>query len=169
MPTICRSRCRRAMGIIDFSPSIINQILSGKKEPEMKNLIRKTGLLGITLSISFALSAPASADVACQMNITSTVIGADGWFLSLLDSTASGPKQYAVCSFIGNISVNDGFAARTITPDQCKAIYSQFLTAKAAARPVILNFKNPTDCSAASLPPNGLPPSGAYPYYFSLP
>jgi len=109
------------------------------------------------IALAAMLATPAHADITCDFTIPILSLSPDGWVYITLSSGGS-THNWWFCPVSGSTVVNDGYSnSRTITSDSCKAIYSELLTAKAANKQIRFNYHGPTDCSAASLPPDGTP------------
>jgi len=111
-----------------------------------------------TAMLSVIMSPTAQADVSCAFTIVTLSITPDGWINGAFSGGGSG-KTWWICPVSGSVAVNDGYASRTITSDNCKAIYSQLLTLKVSAKQVTMQFHGPADCSSAALPADGTQPN----------
>jgi len=114
-------------------------------------------LAGFAL-LGLATPTVANADIVCALTVSNLWITPDGWINVALSGTGF-DKGWWLCPVSGSTSINDGYGAKTITSDSCKAIWSQLLTLKAAGKPINLMFHGPVDCTAASLPADGTQPN----------
>lgn len=112
----------------------------------------------VALLASLGLAGTAHADVFCQFSLSSINVTPDGW-LNVAFTTPTYGKGWWLCSVGGSTAVNDGYTAKTINSDTCKAIFSQLLTLKMSSRPIILQFHGPADCGSSSLPADGTQPA----------
>lgn len=115
-------------------------------------------LASLTAAPFLFASTAAYADVVCPFTINALWITPDGWVNVALNTSSYG-KSWWICSTGGSTTVNDGYSSKTITSDSCKAIWSDFLSLKAANKPISLQFHGPADCSSAALPADGSTPS----------
>jgi len=116
--------------------------------------------------LSVILSPAAQADVSCAFTIANLSITPDGWINGAFSGSGSG-KTWWICAVSGSTTVNDGYAPRTITSDNCKTIYAQLLTLKISAKQVTMQFHGPADCSSAALPADGNQPN-PFPTIFGI-
>ncbi len=115
--------------------------------------------LVLFMSIPILLASTAAhADVYCSFTINTLFMTPDGWINSSLGGNGYS-KGWWICPVSGSTTINDGYQSRTVTSDSCKALWSQFLSLKAAEKPIVLQFHGPADCSSASLPADGTQPS----------
>jgi hypothetical protein len=127
----------------------------------MRNIIS-----ALALALGLAAPSTAFADVNCTFTISSLWVTPDGWINAGLNGYGYG-KGWWICPVGASISVNDGYSSKTVSSDNCKAIYSQLLTAKTSAHPIHLQFHGPADCSSAALPADGSAPN-PYPANFGF-
>lgn len=122
-------------------------------------------LCAAAAAVQLISSSPARADVLCTFNVDSVSI--DSWGSLLLELDQNGtPFSWWFCNMSTGVAANNGYQQLTVSPQSCQAIYSQFLSARMAGRPIAMQFHGPTDCSASSLPPAGFP--SLYPLRFAL-
>lgn len=114
---------------------------------------RMKRLIGCAMVISaLAWSVESQADEGCPFTIVDVDIATDGTFYVDVTNTTGYKWQWYLCSTAGSVSVNNGYGAATVTSDACKSTYTEFLTARASARPITIWFHGPTDCTSATLP-----------------
>jgi hypothetical protein len=117
-------------------------------------------------SMSFFASEMAHAEAACSYSVSSLTIGPD----STVSASFTGygyTRNWVLCSVSNSWgSLSNGGATFTFTPDACRAVYSQLLTARASARNVTATFGTLSSCGDASIPASGVP--SPYPYAFTF-
>lgn len=120
----------------------------------------------VVAASALTLSVPARADVLCTFNVDSVSI--DSWGSLLLELDQNGtPYSWWFCNTAVGVTANNGLQSGiTVSPQSCQAIYTQFVTARMAGKPIAMQFHGPADCSAAALPPAGFP--APYPVRFAL-
>jgi hypothetical protein len=126
--------------------------------------IMRKAISAAMLALCLAAPSTAFADVNCTFTISSLWITPDGWINAGFNGYGYG-KGWWLCPVSASITVNDGYSSKTVSSDNCKAIYSQLLTAKASAHPIHFQFHGPADCSSAALPADGSVPS---PYFANI-
>lgn len=114
---------------------------------------------------AFVVSSPARADVVCTFNVDSVSIDSWGSLVLQLDQNGT-PYSWWFCNTVTSVSANNGYNSITVQPATCQAIYTQFLTARMAGRPISMQFHGPADCSQANLPAGGFP--SLYPVTFGV-
>lgn len=112
-----------------------------------------------------ALSCQPAQAATCTFSVTNVFFYPDGGVGATLTS-GSVTKSYFFCNSATSVTVNDGYASRTITPAVCQAFTASFLTAFTSGRPFVSYWKDPVNCDAA-LPPSGTLPN-PYPMSFSV-
>lgn len=109
-------------------------------------------------AVECALPNAAHAAAWCAFKVDLVGITPQGYVNAALISQDSGVGHgWGFCSVHGTVNATDGYGAHDITSDDCKAILSVFMTAKASNTVVHMNFVSLPDCSASSLPVDGWP------------
>ena len=117
------------------------------------------------LAVASLWCPPAQAAATCTFSVTNVFFYPDGGVGATL-TAGSVTKSYFFCNSSASVTVNDGYAGRTITPAMCQGFTASFLTAYTSARPFVAYWKDPTDCNS-TLPASGTLPN-PYPISFSV-
>lgn len=118
----------------------------------MRSLKQKLALF--LVAIFPALAIEAKADVGCAFTVSQVNLDSWGTFYATLTDSSSNSYTWWFCSVAGSVSINNGYNSGTLSSDACKSTFSQFLTARATARPMTLWFHGPASCSPSALPPS---------------
>lgn len=102
----------------------------------MKKLWAVAGILLNTFA------APAWANYSCTGTIDAVTV-APGTGTVIVSSASAGLTWVYLCLLEGSASSANG----TVTPEQCKAIYSLLLAAQAAERSVTISFNDTLTCT----------------------
>ena len=104
--------------------------------------------------------------VVCTFNVNAVSIDTWGSLLLELQQNGTSPINWWFCNMAVGVAANNGYGDLTIVPQTCPALYTQFVTARMAGRPISLEFYGPTSCAPSALPGPGFP--SAYPTRFIL-
>jgi hypothetical protein len=129
----------------------------------MMGIRRLAAQAAALISIGLFSAGTAQADVFCSFSVANLWLSSDGWVNVNLTSP-SGNKNWWLCQQGMNTSVDDGITPKTVNSANCAAVYSQLLTAQLQNRPISFQFRSAANCSAASLPADGV----LNPYYVNI-
>ncbi len=131
----------------------------------MTSFRKLIGLTAATTSLAFAPQA--NAAVACSFTISSLSIDWGG-NVNVAVSNNGNAYVWYVCNVQGTVSINIGSGSANLTSGACNALFAQMLTARAAARPIVLSFQNLSECTPAQLPTSWTWMGTNYPLNFSF-
>lgn len=119
--------------------------------------MRVRALFAALLGASLITSSPAQADTGCSFTVNDVGISWDGW-LNVNVTTGGVTRYWWICNISGTASVNFGNGQTgNINAESCRGMYTNFLTAFASNKQIGMWFLGINDCTAASLPADGMP------------
>lgn len=101
---------------------------------------RALAIAGLALS---TFTAPAWANYSCSGTLDAVTL-APGTGIVVVSSSSAGLSWVYLCALEGSTSSANG----TVTPEQCKAMYSLLLAAQASGRSVTFSFNDSLTCAA---------------------